>query len=129
MLLSAESVDNYAALQLLEEYQVNVKWYQHFTRYVLIRLPDTYNITKTRLFKYIKNFTTQNENFQMKNSGCFHISSQNINCGYLLEPPRRGGSNEYPQSMLLSRNTENNLYPWKPQFYCIKVGFKEVKTL
>ena len=24
---------------------------------------------------------------------------QNIYCGYSLEPPRRGGSNEYPQSM------------------------------
>ena len=24
---------------------------------------------------------------------------QNIDCGYLLEPPRRGGSNMYPQSM------------------------------
>ena len=35
----------------------------------------------------------------MKNSGSFHISSQNIDCGYLLEPPRQGGSNEYPQSM------------------------------
>ena len=23
---------------------------------------------------------------------------ENINCGYSLEPPRRGGSNEYPQS-------------------------------
>ena len=29
----------------------------------------------------------------------FHISAQNIDCGYTLEPPRRGGSNEYPQSM------------------------------
>ena len=29
----------------------------------------------------------------------FLISAQNINCGYSLEPPRRGGSNEYPQSM------------------------------
>ena len=29
----------------------------------------------------------------------FHISAQNIDCGYSLEPPRRGGSNEYPQSM------------------------------
>ena len=27
------------------------------------------------------------------------ISAQNIDCGYLLEPPRRGGSNGYPQSM------------------------------
>ena len=25
--------------------------------------------------------------------------AQNIDCGYTLEPPRRGGSNEYPQSM------------------------------
>ena len=24
---------------------------------------------------------------------------QNIDCGHPLEPPRRGGSNEYPQSM------------------------------
>ena len=29
----------------------------------------------------------------------FLISAQNIDCGYLLELPRRGGSNEYPQSM------------------------------
>ena len=29
----------------------------------------------------------------------FLISIQNIDCGYSLEPPRRGGSNEYPQSM------------------------------
>ena len=35
----------------------------------------------------------------MKNSDSFRISAQNIDCGYLLEPPRRGGSNEYPQSM------------------------------
>ena len=29
----------------------------------------------------------------------FLISAQNINCECLLEPPREGGSNEYPQSM------------------------------
>ena len=34
-----------------------------------------------------------------KNSYIFHISVQNIDCGYSLETPRRGGSNEYPQSM------------------------------
>ena len=44
------------------------------------------------------------ENFQMKNSDIFHISAQNIDCGYSLEPPRQGGSNEYPQSMFLSKN-------------------------
>ena len=65
----------------------------------------------------------------MKNSCSFHISDQNIDCGYLLEPPRRGGSNEYPHSMFLSRNKKINVYPSKPQFYCIKMGFKGVKTI
>ena len=82
-------------------------------------------ITKTRLYKYIE----KTENFQMKNSDIFPISAQNINCGYSLEPPRRGGSNEYPQSMFLSRNKKNNIYPCKPQFYCIKVGFQGVKII
>ena len=67
--------------------------------------------------------------FQIKNSDIFHISAQNIDCGYSLEPPRRGGSNEYPQSMFLSRNKKNNVYPCKPQFYYIKVWFKGVKII
>ena len=29
----------------------------------------------------------------------FLISALNIDCGYSLEPPRRGGSHEYQQSM------------------------------
>ena len=29
----------------------------------------------------------------------FLIFAQNIDCGYTLEPPQRGGSNVYPQSM------------------------------
>ena len=33
------------------------------------------------------------------NSDIFHISVQNIDCGHSLKPPRRGDSNEYPQSM------------------------------
>ena len=37
--------------------------------------------------------------FSDKISDIFHISAQNIDCGYSLEPPRRGGSNEYPQSL------------------------------
>ena len=65
----------------------------------------------------------------MKNSGSFHISAQNIDCGYLLEPPPRGDSNEYPQSMFLSTNKKINVHPCKPQFYCIKVEFKGVKTI
>ena len=67
---------------------------------------------------------TKTENFQIKNSDIFHISAQNIDCGYSLEPTRRGSSNEYPQSMFSSKNKTNNVYPCKPQFYYIKVGFK-----
>ena len=67
--------------------------------------------------------------FSDKNSDIFHVSVQNKDCGYSLEPPRRGGSYEYPQSMFLSRNKKNNVYPCKPQFYYIKVGFKGVKII
>ena len=38
-----------------------------------------------------------------KNSDIFRISAQNIDCEYSLETPRRGGSNDYPQSMLFSK--------------------------
>ena len=61
-------------------------------------------ITKTRLFKYIENFTTKKkENFQIKISDIFHISAQNIDFGYSLEPPRRGGSNEYQNLCFFSK--------------------------
>ena len=53
------------------------------------------DIMKTCLFKYTENGTTKNENFQIKNSDIFHSSAQIIDCGYSLEPPRRGGSIEY----------------------------------
>ena len=66
-------------------------------------------ITKTCLFKYTEkiNNPQKNENFLIKNSDMFHISTHNIDIGY---------SNDYPQSMFLSRNKENNVYPVKPSF-------------
>ena len=79
---------------------------------------------------YTENFTSKNWIFSDKqNSDIFHISAQNIDCGYSLEPPRRSGSNEYLQSMSLSMNKKNNLYPCKAQFYYIKVGFNGVKII
>ena len=39
----------------------------------------------------------------------FLIFAQNIDCGYTLEPPRRGGSNEYPQSMFLEQKYEKKI--------------------
>ena len=44
------------------------------------------------------------ENFSRTKRIFFLFFAQNIDCGYTLEPPRRGGSNEYPQSMFWSKN-------------------------
>ena len=88
---------------------------------------DHYENTPIQI--YWKFYHHKKWKFSDKNSDIFHISAQNIDCGYSLEPPWRGGSNEYPQSMFLSRNKKNNVYPCKPQFYYIKLGFKEVKII
>ena len=66
------------------------------------------------------------ESFQLKKFDIFLIFALNIDCGYTLEPPRRGGSNEYPQSMFWSKNKKNRytVYPCIPQFFYIKVGYE-----
>ena len=92
-----------------------------------IYLDVHYENTPIQIFR--KFHLQKTENFQIKNFDIFHNSSQNIDRGYSLEPPRRGGSNEYPQSMFLSRNKKNNVYPCKPQFYYTKVGFEGVKII
>ena len=66
----------------------------------------------------LKILPPKTENFQVKNSDSLHISAQSIHCGYSLEPP-----------WFLSRNKKNNVYPCKPQFYYIKVGFKGIKII
>ena len=57
-----------------------------------IRSP--YKLQYTEIFIAVKM-----KNFQQKKNDIFLILAQNIDCGYTLEPPRRGGSNEYPQSI------------------------------
>ena len=51
----------------------------------------------------LKILQSKTENFHIKNSDIFHIPAQNIDYGYSLEPPPRGSSNEYPQSMFSSK--------------------------
>ena len=77
----------------------------------------------------LKILQSKKESFQIKNCDIFHIPTQNIDCGYSLEPPHQGSSNEYQQSMFLSSDKKNNAYPCKPQFYYIKMGFKGVKII
>ena len=54
--------------------------------------------------------------FSDKNSDIFHISAQNRM--WVLV-----------RTMFLSGNKKNNVYPYKPQFCYIKMGFKGFKTI
>ena len=62
------------------------------------------SITKT----YLYNFDPLKPHFYIVKLGftgvyiIFLKSAQNMDYGYSLEPPRRGGSNEYPQSLFLT---------------------------
>ena len=58
----------------------------------------------------------KNDNFQMKFFDIFLIFAPNIDCGYTLEPPHSGGSNEYPQSMFWSKNKKIMYTPVNPIF-------------
>ena len=63
------------------------------------------------IFKVVKN-----ENFQLKIMIIFLFLFRNIDCGYSLESSRRGGTNEYPQSMFSSKNKRNKYTPAYPSF-------------
>ena len=70
-------------------------------QFVCVEVFPPSHITKT----YLYNFGPLKPHFYIVKLGftgvyiIFLISAQNIDYGYSLEPPRRGGSNEYPQSM------------------------------
>ena len=86
-------------------------------------------LRKNAYSKYTENFTTKKKKktwkFSDKNSDIFHISSQNIDCEYSLEPPRR-----VPIIYVFEqKKKKNNVYPCKPHFYNIKVGSKGVKII
>ena len=63
------------------------------------------------MFKGCKNI-----NFPINFFDIFLIFAQNIDCGYTLEPPQRGGSNEYPQSMFKRKNKKKMNTPVNPTF-------------
>ena len=86
-----------------------------------------YSITKTRLFKYIENVTIKNWKFSDKNSDILHTSAQNIDCGYSLEPPRRGGSNEYHNLCFLAEIRKLMYTPVNPSFTIQKRGLRGSK--
>ena len=81
-------------------------------------------ITITRLYK----FDPLKPHFYVVKLGftgvyiIFHISAQSIDCGYSLEPPRRGGFNEYPQSMFWAEIRKIlEFFIWKFSFFGRKI--------
>ena len=63
--------------------------------------------------------------FQLKIFNIFFIFAQNIDCGYTLEPPRRGGSNEFQQPMFGAKIRKIGISPHSPVLL-YKKGFKGV---
>ena len=106
----------YPHANLSSRHSVHPTQYSFSTIYMTTCLPDSPQflvqlthyenmpMQYTEIFKAVKN-----ENFQWKFLDIFLIFAQNIDCGYTLEPPRRGGSNEYPQSMFWSKNKKIGL--------------------
>ena len=90
-------------------------------------MPTVFYITKCAFSNILKISPPKTESFLIKILIFSIFLLKNIDCGYLLELPQQGSSNEYSQSMVLSRNKKNNAYPCEPQFYFIKMEFKGVK--
>ena len=100
-----------------------MRFLQRKSKNIFYKVSSTTSITKTCLY----NFDPLKPHFYVVKLGftgvyvIFLISAENIDCGYSLEPPRRGDSNEYPQSMFLSRNMKkiSELFIWKFSFLVV----------
>ena len=68
------------------------------------RIFKLFSLRKQAYTNILKILPLKKENFLLKN----------IDCWYSLELPQWGGSNEYPQSMFLSRNKNKRLNEPKP---------------
>ena len=63
----------------------------------------------------------------MKKSDFFHISAQNIDCGYSLEPPRRGVLTSTHNLCFRAEIRKIMYTPVKPSFTILKWGLRESK--
>ena len=51
------------------------------------------------------------------------LLKKKIDCGCCLGPPRRGGINEYLQSVFFNQNKKNNVYSCEPHFPLYEIAF------
>ena len=96
---------------------------------VSLRSISVFHYENTPIQIYRKFDIQKTENFQIKDSDIFSYFCSKHRLWVLVRTASRGGSKEYPQSMFLSTNKKYNVYPFKHQFYYIKVGFKGVKII
>ena len=97
--------------QSFDQRGLNIHWV------IMLRFNATSTHYEDMPIQKYRNFHLQKiENFQIKNSDIFHTFAQNIDCGYSLEPPRRGGSNEYPQSIFWANIRKIMYTPVNPSF-------------
>ena len=94
----------------------HIIWSQYFTYqyYIYITKTHLYNIDPLKPHFYI---------VKLGFTGVYIIflsSAQNIDYGYLLEPPCRGGSNEYPQSMFWAEIWKiSEFFIWEFSFFLV----------
>ena len=99
--LSEPQFESSLLCKLKKKTLVNLIFFFFFFFFFFGIMQTDYYITKT----YLYNFDPLKSHFYIVKLGftgayiIFLIPAQNIDCGYSLEPPHRGGSNEYPQSM------------------------------
>ena len=79
-------------------------------------MSQTLSLRKHAYSNILKSLQPKKENFQTNNSDIFHIPAQNIDYGCSLEPPWRGGSNEYLQLMFFSKIIKIMYTPVNPNF-------------
>ena len=81
----------------------NLPWFTEISFFIIYKYGVSYKLPKhyentpmqhTAIFHARKN-----DNFHLIFFDYFLIFAQNIDCGYTLEPPQWGGSNEYQQSV------------------------------
>ena len=78
------------------------EFHMYFGRFLVFGISEDifFHITQTLPCNILQYFTAVKMiNFHMKNCDICLVFAQNIDLGYTLEPPHRGGSIKYPQSM------------------------------
>ena len=87
---------------------------------VSVKTAEAFSLRKHAHEVYRDFVRSKHLKISLKHFDIFNIVTQNIHCGYTLEPPR---SNEYPKYMFWNKIKKNR---HTPVLLYIKVGFKGV---